>query len=100
MASATWTYEEGWHDCRVAPLQPLSLHPATAVLPYAQEAFEGVKAFRHDDGSIWLFRPELNVHRFVRSARWMALPVLPKESFMDRLTVWGRRDPSTLTGSS
>ena len=50
---------QGWHDARITPYGPLSLDPATAVLHYAQEIFEGMKAYRHDDGSIWTFRPEV-----------------------------------------
>ena len=48
----------GWHDARVEPYGPLQLDPAAAVLHYAQEIFEGLKAYRHADGSIWAFRPE------------------------------------------
>jgi branched-chain amino acid aminotransferase len=69
MACAEWTPEEEWHDCRVSALVPYSLHPGTAVLHYAQEIFEGLKAFRHQDGSVWLFRPDLNARRFAQSAR-------------------------------
>ena len=85
MASATWTMDAGWQDCRIKALEPYSLHPAAAVLHYAQEIFEGLKAMRHADGSIWLFRPELNARRFARSARRLALPVLPEETFVDSL---------------
>jgi branched-chain amino acid aminotransferase len=94
MASAVWTPETGWHDCQVTALAPMSLHPATAVLHYAQEIFEGLKVFRHDDGSIWLFRPELNARRFVRSARRMALPDLEKELFIGSIETLVRADQS------
>lgn len=82
MASATWTPEDEWHDHRVAPLEPFALHPGTAVFHYAQEVFEGLKAYRHPDGSVWLFRPEVNARRFARSARRLALPELPDEDFL------------------
>ncbi len=82
MASAVWTKGEGWHDKQVGPLQPFSLHPAAAVLHYAQEIFEGLKAYRHEDGSVWLFRPRANARRFQRSARRLALPELPEEDFL------------------
>src|SRR5512142_106581 len=82
MASAVWRPETGWTDHRVRPLEPFSLHPSAAVLHYAQEVFEGLKAYRHDDGSIWLFRPELNARRFRRSARRLALPELDEETFL------------------
>src|SRR3954454_19105067 len=58
------------------------LDPGTAVLHYAQEIFEGLKAYRHEDGSIWSFRPEENAARIVRSAQRMALPALPVEAFV------------------
>jgi branched-chain amino acid aminotransferase len=82
MATAVWTPTEGWHDLKVGPLEPFSLHPSAAVLHYAQEIFEGLKAYRHADGSIWLFRPEVNARRFARSARRLALPELPEEDFL------------------
>ncbi|WP_431982244.1 branched-chain amino acid aminotransferase [Streptomyces qinglanensis] len=82
MSTATWSAERGWHGHRVGPLEPFSLHPSAAVLHYAQEIFEGLKAYRHADGSVWLFRPEANARRFARSARRMALPELPEEDFL------------------
>ena len=51
MFTAEWTPEQGWHDARITAYGPLTLDPATAVLHYAQETFEGMKAYRHDDGS-------------------------------------------------
>jgi branched-chain amino acid aminotransferase len=77
-----WTPEKGWHDARVTPYAPLSLDPATAVLHYAQEIFEGMKAYRHEDGSVWTFRPEENAARMLRSSRRLALPELPVEDFI------------------
>ena len=68
MFTAEWTPADGWHAARVTPYGPLTLDPATAVLHYAQEIFEGMKAYRHDDGSVWAFRPEANAERMVRSA--------------------------------
>ena len=58
MLLATWTPDQGWHDGRVTAYGPISLEPSAAVLHYAQEIFEGMKAYRHADGSIWTFRPE------------------------------------------
>jgi branched-chain amino acid aminotransferase len=77
-----WTPAKGWHDARVTPYAPLSLDPATAVLHYAQEIFEGMKAYRHEDGSVWTFRPEENAARMVRSSQRLALPALPVEDFI------------------
>ncbi|MFF3499860.1 branched-chain amino acid aminotransferase [Streptomyces sp. NPDC003247] len=82
MATAVWTPDGGWHDRGIGPLRPYTLHPSAAVLHYAQEIFEGLKAYRHADGSVWLFRPEANARRFARSARRMALPELPEEDFL------------------
>ena len=82
MLSITWTSDAGWHDARVEPYGPIPMDPATAVLHYAQEIFEGLKAYRHADGSVWTFRPEANAERFQRSARRLALPELPTEDFI------------------
>ena len=82
MFVAEWTPEEGWHDARVTAYAPLTLDPATAVLHYAQEIFEGMKAYRHADGSIWTFRPEMNGERMVRSSRRLAMPELPVADFV------------------
>jgi branched-chain amino acid aminotransferase len=92
MVTATWTPEEGWHDAGLRPYAPLSLDPATAVLHYAQAIFEGLKAYRHDNGSIWAFRPGANGARFMRSARRMALPEFPVESFVDAIDLLVRTD--------
>ena len=82
MARLTWTADGGWADRRVEPFGPLELDPAAAVLHYGQEIFEGLKAYRHADGSVWTFRPEANAARFAASARRLALPVLPVEDFL------------------
>jgi branched-chain amino acid aminotransferase len=82
MVTAEWTPETGWTDARVTAYGPLTLDPATAVLHYAQEIFEGLKAYRHADGSVWTFRPEANGARMARSARRLALPELPVEDFV------------------
>ena len=83
MVTIEWTPDAGWHNARVEPYGPLSLDPATAVLHYAQEIFEGMKAYRRADGSVWLFRPEANAERMVRSSTRLALPALPVEDFVD-----------------
>src|SRR5699024_1934975 len=74
-----------WSDARVEPYGPLSMSPAAAVLHYAQEVFEGLKAYRHDDGSIWTFRPYANAARMNRSAYRMAMPQLPEDVFVNAL---------------
>lgn len=82
MVSIRYTEGQGWHDAQVMPRGPLSLDPATAVLHYAQEIFEGLKAYRLDDGSMALFRVEANAARFNASARRMAMAELPEELFI------------------
>lgn len=82
MVTIEWTPDAGWHDGRVTPYGPLTLDPATAVLHYAQETFEGMKAYRHDDGSVWTFRPEENARRMIRSSKRLAFPELPVEDFV------------------
>ncbi|MBE0575991.1 MAG: branched-chain amino acid aminotransferase [Desulfuromonadales bacterium] len=72
---------QGWHDARIQPYQPFSLDPAAMVLHYAQEIFEGLKAFRRPDGRIALFRPMDNFRRFNHSARRMCMPEID-EAFM------------------
>ncbi len=82
MAVADWTTEGGWSGDEVRAYGPFSLDPASAVLHYAQEIFEGLKAFRREDGSIWSFRPQANGERLGRSAIRLALPPLPVDAFM------------------
>jgi branched-chain amino acid aminotransferase len=82
MAVATWTSADGWHDSAIVPYGPFTLDPATAVLHYAQEIFEGLKAYQHADGSVWTFRADQNAQRFARSARRLALPELSHADFL------------------
>ncbi len=81
MFTVEWT-PAGWSGARITPYGPLTLDPATAVLHYAQEIFEGMKAYRHEDGSVWTFRPEANAERMVRSSHRLALPELPPADFV------------------
>jgi branched-chain amino acid aminotransferase len=80
-----WTAADGWAQGGVLPYGPLSLDPATVVLHYGQEIFEGLKAYRQPDGSIASFRPDANADRFQRSARRMAMAELPAELFVESL---------------
>lgn len=82
MFLADWTPDAGWHDARVVPYGPISLDPAASVLHYAQEVFEGLKAYRHADDSIQLFRPDQNAARMQRSAHRLALPEVPTDWFL------------------
>lgn len=85
MVDICWSSRGGWHRPRVQPYGPISLDPAAAVLHYGQEIFEGIKAYRHADGSIHTFRPDQNAARLQRSAHRMALPELPAEYFIQSL---------------
>jgi branched-chain amino acid aminotransferase len=85
MVDICWSEKGGWHRPRVQPYGPIALDPAAAVLHYAQEIFEGLKAYRHADGSIWSFRADRNAARKQKSARRLALPELPAEYFLDSL---------------
>ena len=80
-----WEKDQGWHSAQVIPYGPIMMDPSAAVLHYGQEIFEGIKAYRHQDGSIWTFRPEMNAQRLQRSAKRMALPELPTDVFIDSL---------------
>ena len=82
MVTIRWTAGTGWHDPAVVPYGPLSLDPATMVLHYGQEIFEGLKAYRRPDGSIASFRPDANAARFRGSASRMAMAELPDELFL------------------
>ena len=85
MVDVCWSEKGGWHRPRVQPYGPISLVPAAAVLHYAQEVFEGMKAYRHADGSIHTFRPDQNARRFNRSARRLSMPELPEGVFIQAL---------------
>lgn len=80
-----WEKDKGWHSAQVIPYGPILMDPSAAVLHYGQEIFEGIKAYRHEDGSIWTFRPEENAKRLQRSAQRMALPEVPIDVFIDSL---------------
>ena len=75
----------GWHKAVIGPRGPISLDPAAAVLHYAQEIFEGMKAYKQPDDSLALFRPEANAQRFNDSARRMAMPELPEDLFLESI---------------
>ncbi|MCG7254561.1 branched-chain amino acid aminotransferase [Corynebacterium gottingense] len=85
MVSIEWTEDKGWHDAQVRPYGPVSLDPATNVFHYGQAIFEGLKAYRHADGSISTFRPEQNAKRMQHSAHRLAMPELPEELFIESL---------------
>ena len=82
MITLRWTAERGWHDGRLQAYGPLRLEPATSVFHYAQEIFEGLKAYRQQSGPIVAFRPFANAARFRHSAQRLAMPELPEDAFV------------------
>lgn len=92
MAHAVWTESAGWSEKVIAGYGPISLDPAAAVLHYGQEVFEGIKAYRHADGSIWTFRPAYNSARLNMSNRRLAIPELPLEDFLGSIVGLIRAD--------
>lgn len=79
-------YKDGiWQDYSIKPLSFLQLHPATSALHYGQAIFEGLKAFKYQNGEFSIFRPDMNFKRLNKSARRMAIPELPEELFMEAL---------------
>lgn len=77
-----YTVGIGWHDPRIVPYAPLQLDPAAMVLHYAQESFEGMKAYRTPDGTIQLFRPEKNAARFQSTHERICMPAIPEDDFV------------------
>ena len=77
-----YTEGEGWHDARIVPYAPFPLDPATVVFHYAQEIFEGMKAYRTADDTIQLFRPECNAKRMQDSADRLCIPKIPVEDYI------------------
>src|SRR5690348_10528706 len=85
MVTIRYAEGKGWYDAQVTARAPIPMDPATAVLHYAQEIFEGLKAYRTEDGGVCLFRPEANARRFRDSADRMAMVQLPEELFLGSL---------------
>jgi branched-chain amino acid aminotransferase len=92
MVTIRWTEGRGWHDAELVPYAPLSIDPANMTLHYAQEIFEGLKAYRRPDGSVATFRPDANARRFQTSARRLAMPELPAETFIAACDALVRQD--------
>ncbi len=83
MFAMNYNVDKGWYDPRIVPFQDISLSPASIVLNYALEIFEGLKAYRTEDGKVQMFRVDENGKRFENSAARMALPVLPYADFVE-----------------
>ena len=92
MAIIEYDQEQGWHSARITAREPFTMDPASPVLHYAQEIFEGMKAYRRPNGGAALFRPDANARRFAKSAIRMAMPPLPEEMFLDSVRGLVRAD--------
>ena len=92
MVICDWDEANGWGTPELVPYGPITLDPATAVFHYGQEIFEGMKAYRQPDGGVALFRPEENAKRFNRSAKRLALPELPVETFIETVETLVKED--------
>ena len=80
-----WNSESGWGNARIVPFENISIHPASTVLHYGSEIFEGLKAYRRADGKVQMFRPIENIRRMNRSAERLCLPQIPEEDAMQIL---------------
>ena len=98
MAVVRYNQAKGWHDARVESRVNFPLDPATAVLHYAQEIFEGLKAYKRDDGGVNLFRPDANARRFHNSAERMAMAPLPEAVFIEAVEQLVRIDRAWIPG--
>ena len=84
--------DNGWHDARIVPFGPISLHPASTVLHYGSEIFEGLKAYRRADGGVQLFRPTENIKRLNNSAERLCLPQIPEDTALEVLTTFVKHE--------
>jgi branched-chain amino acid aminotransferase len=99
MATVRYTTGQGWHDPKIVARRPLTIDTATSVLHYAQEIFEGLKAYRRPGGGAALFRPDANARRFNQSARRMAMPDLPEELFLESVRALVRTEKDWIPDS-
>lgn len=92
MLVVDWEQGKGWYDARILPFGRISLHPASTVLHYGSEIFEGLKAYRRADGGVQLFRPMENIKRMNRSAERMSLPQMDEQDMLELLTTFVRTE--------
>ena len=85
-----WESGRGWYDARIVPFGRIDLHPASTVLHYGAEIFEGLKAYRRSDGGVQLFRPIENIRRMNNSAERMSLPQMDEDMMLEILTTFVR----------
>ncbi len=98
MVTITWTASKGWHDAQLRRREPFLIDPACAVLHYSQEIFEGMKAYKAQDGRVLLFRPEENARRLNSSAERMSMPALPEALFIAAVERLVRADKAWIPG--
>lgn len=96
MVTAEWAAEDGWSRPAVRPFGNLSLSPAMVGLHYGQAVFEGLKAYRRDDGEIGVFRPTDHAVRFARSAQRLVMPEVPEGMFLDAVDLLVAADRTDL----
>ena len=83
MFEMEWNEKEGWHDAKIIPYAPIPMDPSCVALHYAQETFEGLKAYRTKTGKIQLFRPDMNAKRMIKSNERLCMPAFPEEMFVE-----------------
>ena len=99
MVTIEWDEAVGWHDAQLRPYGPFSIDPGSAVLHYAQEIFEGLKAYRQASGAVVIFRPTANAARFNRSAARMSMPGLSEDAFVRALELLVTQDRDWVPGA-
>ncbi len=102
MFMMNYTEGKGWHDARIVPYGNLSLDPSAMVFHYGQEMFEGLKAYRGEDDTIYLFRPDMNAKRANASNERLCIPEIPEDMFVEAVKAvvdidrdWVPSDPGT-----
>ena len=97
-----YTEGKGWHDPRIEPFHNISLSPAAMVYHYGQEMFEGLKAYKGEDGSVYLFRPDMNAKRTNATNDRLVIPQIPEEDFVQAISAvvdvdrdWVPTEPGT-----
>lgn len=81
-----YTEGKGWHDPRIVPYAPISLDPSCMVFHYAQEMFEGMKAYMTPEGKVQLFRPDRNIERMANTNRRLCIPRIPHEDVLQAIS--------------
>ena len=81
-----YTEGKGWHDPRIVPYAPISLDPSCMVFHYAQEMFEGMKAYMTPEGKVQLFRPDRNIERMANTNRRLCIPQIPHEDVLQAIS--------------